>query len=62
MSWDPERTAELYYQISKGFVDSPDLRVTWLENLANFHNKVNNLVVFLTLRTIILKNVLKQSC
>lgn len=40
MSWDPERTIELYYQISQGFIDSPDLRVTWLENLASYHAKV----------------------
>eukprot|EP01117_Protostelium_nocturnum_P018478 TRINITY_DN7737_c0_g1_i3.p1 TRINITY_DN7737_c0_g1~~TRINITY_DN7737_c0_g1_i3.p1 ORF type:complete len:1870 (-),score=707.33 TRINITY_DN7737_c0_g1_i3:192-5801(-) len=40
--WDPERTSELYYQISKGFIDSPDLRVTWLENLASFHKQKNN--------------------
>ena len=67
MSWDPERTAELYviptccaaydgllfsrsssdvnshtryYQISQGFIDSPDLRVTWLENLSAYHTKV----------------------
>jgi hypothetical protein len=32
--YDPEMTAELYYEISKGYTDSPDLRVTWLENLA----------------------------
>ncbi len=41
MSWDPERTVELYYQISRGFIDSPDLRVTWLENLGAYHAKVN---------------------
>jgi hypothetical protein len=42
MSWDPERTVELYYQISKGFIDSPDLRVTWLENLSQYHAKQRN--------------------
>lgn len=41
MSWDPERTAELYYQISKGFIDSPDLRITWLENLSRHYEEVN---------------------
>jgi hypothetical protein len=40
LSWDPERTIELYHQISTGFIDSPDLRVTWLENLAQYHAKV----------------------
>jgi hypothetical protein len=40
MSWDPEKTAELYYQISEGFVDSPDLRITWLENLSSYLAKV----------------------
>eukprot|EP01114_Cavostelium_apophysatum_P015137 TRINITY_DN4064_c0_g1_i2.p1 TRINITY_DN4064_c0_g1~~TRINITY_DN4064_c0_g1_i2.p1 ORF type:complete len:1824 (-),score=558.97 TRINITY_DN4064_c0_g1_i2:115-5586(-) len=42
MSWNPEKTAELYYQISRGFIDSPDLRVTWLENLATYHAKKGN--------------------
>jgi len=39
MKWDPEQTVDLYYQISCGFLDSPDLRVTWLENLASYHSK-----------------------
>lgn len=39
MSWNHERTAELYYQISLGFIDSPDLRVTWLEALAEYHQQ-----------------------
>eukprot|EP01119_Soliformovum_irregulare_P021573 TRINITY_DN7210_c0_g1_i1.p1 TRINITY_DN7210_c0_g1~~TRINITY_DN7210_c0_g1_i1.p1 ORF type:complete len:1800 (-),score=546.30 TRINITY_DN7210_c0_g1_i1:194-5593(-) len=42
MAWDPERTAELLYQIALGFIDSPDLRVTWLESLASFHSKRQN--------------------
>ncbi len=29
-------------QISKGYTDSPDLRVTWLENLANYHRLKEN--------------------
>ncbi|PRP78369.1 dedicator of cytokinesis 9, partial [Planoprotostelium fungivorum] len=41
-SWDPERHSELFYQISKGFTDSPDLRLTWLSHLANFHEKNEN--------------------
>jgi hypothetical protein len=41
MRWDPERTVELYYQISFGFLDSPDLRITWLDNLASYHAKVH---------------------
>lgn len=47
MSWDPERTIELYYQISVGFIDSPDLRVTWLENLGDYHSKVFSCNCFL---------------
>jgi len=40
--WDPEMTADLYYQMSLGYTDSPDLRVTWLDNLCNFHNEQGN--------------------
>lgn len=38
--YDPEMTAELYNNISRGFMESPDLRVTWLHSLANFHKEV----------------------
>jgi hypothetical protein len=37
---DREMTSDLYYQVSLGYTDSPDLRVTWLDNLANFHLEV----------------------
>lgn len=39
-SYDPEMTAELYSNISRGFMESPDLRVAWLQNLATYHKKV----------------------
>lgn len=39
-SYDPEMTADLYYQMSKGYVASPDLRAAWLQNLAQYHEKV----------------------
>ena len=35
--WDPETTADLYYEIARGYADAPDLRVVWLANLAKFH-------------------------
>ena len=34
---DPETRAELYHRLSAGFADSPDLRLTWLGNLARLH-------------------------
>jgi hypothetical protein len=40
---DPEMTADLYYQVSTGYTDSPDLRVTWLENLCTFHLQQGNM-------------------
>ena len=33
-SHDPELLADLYYNISNGYSDSPDLRLAWLENLS----------------------------
>jgi len=39
---DPETTAELFHSISKGFIDSPDLRLTWLGSLAKRHEANHN--------------------
>src|SRR5947209_1844163 len=36
-SYDPEMMCNLYYKISTQLLESPDERVAWLENLANFH-------------------------
>ena len=36
-AYDPEMTADLYFAISKGYNDSPDLRAAWLANLARYH-------------------------
>lgn len=44
-SYDPEMTAELYSNISRGFMESPDLRVAWLQNLATYHKKVTILLI-----------------
>ncbi len=38
--YDREVTAELYNNISIGFMESPDLRVTWMQSLAVFHKQV----------------------
>lgn len=40
--YDPEMTADLYWNISRGFMESPDLRVTWLQSLSNFHKQHSN--------------------
>lgn len=40
-AYDREMTNDLYYQVSLGYTDSPDLRVTWLDNLCNFHLEVS---------------------
>eukprot|EP01087_Luapelamoeba_hula_P015415 TRINITY_DN4603_c0_g1_i1.p1 TRINITY_DN4603_c0_g1~~TRINITY_DN4603_c0_g1_i1.p1 ORF type:complete len:2339 (+),score=482.98 TRINITY_DN4603_c0_g1_i1:7388-14404(+) len=41
--WDPDTAAELYHKISNDYFDSPDLRVRWLDNLAEFQYSQNNL-------------------
>ncbi|KAH3744641.1 DOCK family protein [Pelomyxa schiedti] len=41
-AFDPEMTSELYYKLSVGFQDSPDLRVTWLNTLAKQHQELGN--------------------
>jgi hypothetical protein len=40
--YDPEMMADLYYKISKEFMESPDERITWLESLAETHRAVSN--------------------
>ena len=40
--FDPEMTEDLYFDVSLAYVDSPDLRVTWLENLAKHHTVQKN--------------------
>jgi hypothetical protein len=42
--WDPETTADLYYDIARGYSDAPDLRVVWLANLSKFHADRNQAV------------------
>jgi len=39
---DPEMHMDLMYRIAKGYQTSPDLRLTWLENMANKHIEQNN--------------------
>ena len=41
---DPDMVADLYYEISNGFVDSPELRLAWLANLRyDFMHNTNNI-------------------
>lgn len=39
---DPEMHMDLMYRIAKGYQTSPDLRLTWLENMANKHREQGN--------------------
>lgn len=38
---DPEMLVDLMYRIAKGYQTSPDLRLTWLQNMANKHTEVS---------------------
>ncbi len=40
-AYDPEMTATLFEEITKGYSDSPYLQVAWLDNLANFQKSVS---------------------
>lgn len=42
--YDPETLCDLYYEMSKKMEDSPDERITWLENLAERHKTNQNLL------------------
>ena len=37
---DPEMLIDLMYRIAKGYQTSPNLRLTWLQNMAAQHTEV----------------------
>ncbi|XP_040566544.1 dedicator of cytokinesis protein 7 isoform X1 [Lepeophtheirus salmonis] len=39
---DPEMLLDLMYRIAKGYQNSPDLRLTWLESMAKKHEEQNH--------------------
>ncbi|KAK3089282.1 hypothetical protein FSP39_002319 [Pinctada imbricata] len=39
---DPEMLIDLMYRIAKGYQTSPDLRLTWLQNMASKHSERGN--------------------
>ncbi|XP_060799164.1 dedicator of cytokinesis protein 7-like [Neoarius graeffei] len=39
---DPEMLLDLMYRIAKGYQSSPDLRLTWLQNMAGKHSERGN--------------------
>lgn len=41
--FDPETMADIYVKISEQLVDSPDERIGWLQNLAQFHKSVRQI-------------------
>ena len=52
MDWfqDPEMLMDLMYRISKGYQNSPDLRLTWLQHMADKHISVRydyNIIIVL---------------
>ncbi len=42
---DPEMLLDLMYRIAKGYQTSPDLRLTWLQNMAAKHSEVSVLAI-----------------
>ncbi|XP_075403417.1 dedicator of cytokinesis protein 6 isoform X3 [Tenrec ecaudatus] len=39
---DPEMLIDLMYRIARGYQGSPDLRLTWLQNMAGKHSELGN--------------------
>eukprot|EP01098_Paradermamoeba_levis_P015957 TRINITY_DN8385_c0_g1_i1.p1 TRINITY_DN8385_c0_g1~~TRINITY_DN8385_c0_g1_i1.p1 ORF type:complete len:345 (+),score=116.01 TRINITY_DN8385_c0_g1_i1:86-1036(+) len=37
--FDPETMSDLFYKISNSYLDSPDLRIQWLNNLSSYHRE-----------------------
>ena len=48
---DHEMLLDLMYRIAKGYQNSPDLRLTWLDNMAKKHMEVSRLGDSLVLAT-----------
>lgn len=46
---DPEMLIDLMYRIAKGYQNSPDLRLTWLQSMAAKHSEVGRCVVLSSL-------------
>jgi len=44
---DPEMLIDLMYRIAKGYQNSPDLRLTWLQSMAAKHSEVCHSVSFI---------------
>lgn len=47
---DPEMLIDLMYRIAKGYQNSPDLRLTWLQNMAKQHSEVGDYSSILTFK------------
>ena len=47
LAQDPEMLMDLMYRISKGYQNSPDLRLTWLQHMADKHSSVRLLSIVL---------------
>ncbi len=41
---DPEMVADLYHRIAEGHTTTPDMRVAWLQGLANYHCKQQSIL------------------
>eukprot|EP01137_Pigoraptor_chileana_P018685 Opistho-2@78585 len=39
---DSDMLVDIMYRLAQGYANSPDLRVTWLENLAQYHKSTSN--------------------
>jgi hypothetical protein len=42
-AWDYDKTVDLMNSMAHSFADTPDLKVTWLENLARYHEQQRRL-------------------
>lgn len=42
-AWDYDKTVDLMNNMAHSFADTPDLKVTWLENLARYHEQQRRL-------------------
>ena len=45
---DPEMLIDLMYRIAKGYQNSPDLRLTWLQSMAAKHSEVGCCIILLS--------------
>ena len=59
---DPEMLIDLMYRIAKGYQNSPDLRLTWLQSMAAKHSEVGRCIHIISSKFAVESPIIAQRC